>query len=72
MISTGTSEKYFLPTLTVKSAPVFIREIHFEKNYRKRAAFGVKDRLIAFIADYYDYGCRITKYDQIVVLTKED
>lgn len=72
VISTGTSEKYFLPTLTVKSAPVFIREIHFEKNYRKRAAFGVKDRLIAFIADYYDYGCRITKYDQIVVLTKED
>ena len=72
VISTGTSEKYFLPSLKVKSSPVYIREIHFEKNYRKRVAVGVKDRLMAFMADHYDYGCRIKEYDQIVVLTKED
>ena len=34
VISTGTSEKNFLPYLSVSSHPVFIREIHSNKNYR--------------------------------------
>lgn len=72
VVSTGTSEKNFLPTMSVKSSPVFIREIHFEKNYRKRVAKTWKDMLMANVADFYDYGHRIRKYDRIVVLTQED
>lgn len=72
VVSTGTSEKNFLPTMSVKSSPVFIREIHFEKNYRKRAAKGWKGLLFAHFSDWYDYGYKIKKYNQIVVLTEED
>lgn len=72
VVSTGTSEKNFLPTLKIKSSPAFIREVHFEKNYRLRSAKGWKDRLVAHVANFYDYGYRIRKYHKIVVLTKED
>lgn len=72
VVSTGTSEKYFLPTLKIFSCPVFIREIHFEKNYRKRAALQWMDKLMASVSNVYDYGYRIKKYHKIIVLTKED
>ena len=72
VISTGTSEKYFLPSLKVKSSPVYIREIHFAKNYRVLAADSLKERIAAFLSNIYDYDYRIRKYDKIVVLTKED
>lgn len=72
VISTGTSEKYFLPTLKIGSSPVFIREMHFEKNYRKRTAVRWVDKLMATVSNIYDYGYRIKKYHKIIVLTQED
>lgn len=72
VVSTGTSEKNFLPYLSISSHPVFIREIHCVKNYREKAARSLKDKLMAKVADFYDYGYRIKSYDRIVVLTQED
>lgn len=72
VVSTGTSEKNFLPTMRIPSSPVFIREIHFEKNYRIRAARNLKDKMVAEVADFLDYGHYIKAYDRIVVLTEED
>lgn len=72
VVSTGTSEKYFLPALKINSRPVFIREFHFDKKYRQRAACGWKEKLMAYIADSYDYGCKIKNYNKIIVLTEED
>lgn len=72
VVSTGTSEKYFLPTLRISSRPVFIREIHFDKNFRKRAASRWMDKLMASVSNVYDYGYRIKKYHKIIVLTNED
>lgn len=72
VISTGTSEKYFLPSLSVCSKPKFIRELHFEKYYRRRAAVSTVSKLYARISECYDYCWKIKKYDKIVVLTHED
>lgn len=72
VISTGTSEKNFLPSLKIQSDPVFIREIHSEKNYRKRHAVDWKDLLMAYVGDWIDYGHNIKKYHKIAVLTEED
>lgn len=72
VISTGTSEKNFLPRLKIKSNPIFIREIHSIKNYRKLSASGIVDYIIAFWGDIIDYKYRISLYDRIVVLTNED
>lgn len=72
VISTGTSEKYFLPSLRVCSSPRYIREIHFEKYYRRRAATSKLSKIYAQISEWYDYCWKIKKYDKIVVLTHED
>lgn len=72
VISTDLSEKTFLPSIKVKSHPVFIREIHFEKHYRKRMATGFSSKMIALLGEWYDYGFKIKDYDQIVILTQED
>ena len=72
VVSTGTSEKNFLPYLSVSSHPVFIREIHFEKNYRVRHATSLMQKLTAKCSNWYDYRLRIKKYDRIVVLTEGD
>lgn len=72
VISTGTSEKNFLPYLSVSSHPVFIREIHSNKNYRSLHAQSVFDKLLAILGDFIDYRIHLKKYDQTVVLTKED
>lgn len=72
VVSTGTSEKYILPTLKVTSKPKFIREIHFFTNYRRAAANGLFETVMAVLGDYWDYGIMIQRYDKIVVLTNED
>ena len=59
VISTGTSEKKILPDLKIQSNPIFIREIHSEKNYRKRHAVDWKDLLMAYVGDWIDYGHNI-------------
>lgn len=72
VISTGTSEKNFLPRLKIASHPKFIREIHFTSNYRQLAANGWFEKLSAWVGDFLDYRIFIKGYDKIVVLTKED
>ena len=72
VISTGYSEKYFLSFLKVKSKPVFIREIHYTSDYRRRTAYGWYWRLMAWASDFLDYRILIKKYDCITVLTQED
>ena len=72
VISTGTSEKYFLPRLRVSSSPAFVREIHFSKDYRMRAARGWFDKTLARLGDIADYSFNIWRYDRIVLLTEED
>lgn len=72
VISTGTSEKNFLPRLNIASHPAFIREIHFTTNYRQLAANGWFDKLSAWVGDILDYRIFIKRYDKIVVLTNED
>ena len=72
LISTGTSEKYFLPHLSIKSSPICIREIHFSKDYRQRAANGWFDKLLAAVGDFADYRLNIWCYDRVVLLTEED
>ncbi len=70
VVSVGQSEKYILPAIHGKWAKV--RELHFEKNYRKRLVSSLRGKLSAMLSDYYDYHCKIKKYDRIVVLTEED
>ena len=72
VISTGTSEKNFIPRMKVASHPSFVREIHFTSNYRQLAANGWFEKLSAWAGDIIDYRYHIRKYDKIVVLTDED
>lgn len=72
VISTGTSEKNFLPKIRVNSNPSFIREIHCTKNYRMLAANNLFEKSLAIFGDFFDYSLFINKYDKIVVLTEED
>lgn len=72
VISTGTSEKYFLPRLNVASSPARVREIHFSKDYRRRAAQGWFEKTLAILGDFADYHIHIWRYDRIVLLTEED
>ena len=72
VISTGTSEKYFLPHLKVNSSPAFIREIHYSKDYRLRSARGLFEKTMAVLGNFADYRINILSYDRIVLLTNED
>ena len=72
VISTGTSEKNFLPGIYVNSKPKFIREIHNTKNYRSLAATNKFSKLLAILGDMVDYNLYISRYHRIVVLTHED
>ena len=72
VISTGTSEKYFLPHLRVASSPSFVREIHYSKDYRVRSARGWLEKIGARIGNFTDFRINIWHYDRIVVLTEED
>ena len=72
VISTGTSEKNFLPSIHLSSMPTFIREIHNYKYYRQSAANNWFAKLLAIGGDIIDYKLHINRYDKIVVLTQED
>lgn len=71
-ISTGKLTKFFLPTLKVRSNPVFIRELHTAKNYKMHNAVTLRDKLVAKVGQIFDYGWKIKQYDKIVVLTEAD
>ena len=72
VISTGTSEKFFLPRLRRVCSAVFIREMHFTKYYRRLASQGLAGQLAARLAEFWDYHICIRRYDRIVVLPEED
>lgn len=72
IISTGESEKNFLPSIKLHHNPIFIREIHCASNYRRVLAKSVFDKISAFIGDWVDYKWNIRKYDRIVLLTEDD
>lgn len=72
VISTGLQDRNFLPKIKVSSNPVFIREIHLTSMYRRMTAEGFKEKLIARISEFLDYGLSINNYDRIVLLKEED
>ena len=72
IVSTGTSEKFFLPNIKINSNPLFIREIHFTRNYRSLHARNLFEKISAKIGDFIDYKLSINRYNSIVVLTEED
>ena len=72
VVSTGTSEKDFLPFIKIKSRPVFIREIHFASHYRLLDAHGLFEKGMSCVGSFVDFHLCIHKYDRIVVLTEED
>lgn len=72
LISVGQGEKYILPALKLSSNPTLIREIHYYKHYRRDFADNWQKKLLAHLAEWYDYGWKIRKYDAIVSLTNTD
>ena len=72
IVSTGTSEKFFLPNIKINSNPLFIREIHFTRNYRSLHARNLFEKISAKIGDFIDYKLSIKRYNSIVVLTEQD
>ena len=70
VVSTGMSEKNFLPTFKLKSNSVFIREVHFSLFYRSEQAHSVREWLAAKVGETLDYRLYIKKYDKVVVLTE--
>lgn len=72
IVSTGTSEKFFLPNIKINSNPQFIREIHFTRNYRSLNARNLFEKISAKIGDFIDYKLSIKRYNSIVVLTEQD
>ena len=72
VISTGTSEKNFLPTLKICSHPRFIREIHCASNYRVLYSSKTWERLMGYVGFWYDFRWKIEGYDRIILLTEED
>lgn len=72
VISVNQGEKYILPRLRLSSNPVVIRELHYYKYYRRDFADSLVKRLLARLADWYDFGWKIWKYDAIVTLTETD
>lgn len=72
VVSVGLAEKNFLPTLKIDSHPVFVRELHFCTHYRSLFANSKLKKLLAALAEFYDYKCCIHRYDRIVTLTQTD
>ena len=72
VISVGQAEKYMLPE--IKGNWIIIREIHYRKDFRRLAATSrpMLYKVFARLSDYYDYNCKIGKYDGIITLTQED
>lgn len=72
IIASGVLMKYFVPSLKLSSQPVFIRELHSNRDYSIQAAISLREKLIAWGGYFYDYYWRIREYDQIVVLTDSE
>ena len=72
VISTGLLEKFILPE--IKGNWITVREFHFPKNYRVLAYNGRSFfyKFVERLADLYEYGWQLRKYDHIVILTNED
>ena len=72
VVSTGMSEKSFISKLKISSDPVFLREIHFNKFYRRKIAKSKYEKILACFGEFWDYNFAIKGFDKIVVLTQED
>ena len=72
VVSVGGVEKQFLPRLNITSNPVFIREMHFHKYFRRKIKKSLLDKVIAMAGEYEEYLFNINKYDCIAVLTQQD
>ena len=72
VIASGVLMKYFLPSLKLSSNPVFIRELHSNRNYSIQAASSWTGKMIPLAGYIYDYYWKIHQYDQIVVLTENE
>lgn len=72
VVSVGQAEKYIIPSLNISSKPVLVRELHYYKYYRLDFADSWQKKVIARIADWYDFCWKINQYDAIVVLTHSD
>lgn len=70
VISTGHSEKYFLPE--IKGQWKSVREMHCVKNSRLLYAHSLKERVKERLIYWYDFKFKIWNYDCIVLLTQED
>ena len=72
VISVGQSEKYMLPE--IKGNWITIREVHYQKEFRRLTAVSQSmfHKITTRLSDFYDYSCKINKYDSIVTLTYED
>ena len=72
VISLGQAEKYMLPEITGNW--ITIREMHYPKDYRRftPVSQSIFYKISAKLSDFYDYHCKISKYDSIVTLTQED
>ena len=64
-------EKLFLPSFSDLDC-VFVREIHSSSDYRQKAGNSLYTKILYRISEFYDYKFVIKKYDQVVVLTRED
>lgn len=71
IISTGTSDKFFLPSISPQES-IVIRELHFCTRYRHLHAKGWFEICKAYIGDILDYKIKMKQYDQIYLLTEED
>ena len=72
VIASGVLMKYFLPSLRLSSRPVFIRELHSNRDYSIQVATSWSEKMIAWGGYIYDYYWKIREYDQIVVLTESE
>lgn len=71
VVSTGTSDKLFLSSITPKRS-VVIREIHSCSSYRHFHTRNIFDVLKAHLSDILDYKIAARGYDQIYLLTEKD
>lgn len=72
VIASGVLMKFFLPSLKLPSRPIFIRELHSNRDYSIQAATSWRNKMIPWIGYIYDYYWKIREYDIIVVLTENE
>lgn len=72
VVATGQYEKHFLPTLKVRSNPVFVRELHTARSFRRDCSVSRYEKLKAKVTGFYEYRWKIRAYDKIVVLTEDE